>query len=317
LYQKAWRAHLLGDSAELRAERAAMDTMHSAQLAIIAWIGGSSAGASRDAVAALDKMLAHAATKAERLDALALASTLFLSYGMPARAAAAAEEEAGLMDDPVPVRTWQIAAALYGSGDTTSAARAIQLLPALYEKTDARNRVDAKCMSEQWELWQGRTENFAKIESEMAAIKTDVSAIRNDAQVCALTLNVIRSMQSSSADLRTRVSALDAVMQRGPALQSLLRNVANIVLARGAERAGDKVLAYRATKRAPVHPAGWQLRDVMQRESARLAALNGDRAYAIMQYKRYLDAHEIAEPALRQQDDGARADLARLTGERR
>jgi tetratricopeptide (TPR) repeat protein len=317
LYQKSSRVYVLGDTVAMAAERAAIDTMSVDQLFLLTWIGGLGPGSVDAAVLANERLTQRAATNEERVRALATAAHHYLSYGMPARANRAFDQQLQLPGETLPIRVRQILAALYGDVDAGSARRAALDIPGLMRtEMSAVGRVRASCALEQWRLWNGDASTHPSTAEQLARVPDDSVAAKHEAELCVAALATIYAVVMEPSRLSAQVGALDALMRDGPRINTTFRNAFNIILGRAAERAGDRKLAYHAMARIPWHPAGGLFTDVMTRESARLAALNGDTERAIRDYTNYLLLHERAEPALKAEDNAARAHLAQLTAER-
>jgi hypothetical protein len=320
LYQTAFRLLGLGDSAGLAAQRAAMDTMSADRLYAIPFTSGVAPGAVADAVRAMELLVSKSATEGERAVRLYQAGMVYSNSGMPGRAARALEGQLRIADEAdeiIAIRTLQLMISLYTYGDDALARAAVADIDRLQSDATLLRRIRADCARTQWELYQGDRSRYAAATVALARVPQDSTAARIEANVCAQVLATIDAMLNQPHVLANRVGSLEAVMRTGPAMNAMFRNAANIVLARAAERAGDSRLAERAMSRMAVHPNAFWLRATMWRETGRLAAINGDTARAIRMYTKYLDAHEMAEPALKKEDDAVRAELARLTGEQR
>ena len=318
LYHTSWRAHILADSAALKVEHAAVDTMSGDRLWMVGFIGITGSGAASVAAKALDRRVQVAATTDERSRALIDAAVLYLNYGMPQRAARAFDDLLATSDDRSWVNESQVLAALYENGDTASAVRAVKRLEdALKGESDVRASVRGACALEQWRLWHGNTTSLRGTVEKLERVPSDNRFVKLEAEICAGVLATIDAAMRGGSDLGARAQALDQQLEKGPRIDGRFRHAASIALARAAERAGDRKLAYRAMSRFAFHPEMFMLTSTMFRESARLAALNGERDKAITNYTLYLNLHENAEPALRAEVDAARKHLAEITGERR
>jgi hypothetical protein len=315
LYQISWRAHILDDTATLKALRAALDTMSSERLWMMTFVGGSAPGAVADGVRAIDKFTQSAASKDERINAYTIASQLQLMYGLPSRAANSLNELRGLID-PVNLYAIQILSALYANGDAASAeqgARSLAAMPG--QQPSLLGSVKRSCALEQWRVWHDDSSTLRATLDQFARVPADSLRVKQEAEVCARVLNTIQAVVSGG-DAIGNARALNELLRGGPRIDATFRNAANIVASRAAERGGDRKLAYQAISRFAYHPEAWYLFGTMQREAARLAALNGDKPRAIQLYTFYLNMQEMAEPALKTENDAARAHLAQLTAER-
>ncbi|MGQ0561901.1 MAG: hypothetical protein ACT443_08520, partial [Gemmatimonadota bacterium] len=292
-------------------------TMSAGRLWPITWLGLFAPNTVADAVRAIDRGARIAANQAERTSALYTAAYTFLAYGMPSRAAEALDALVAIAPDPVEIHSHQILAALYGSGDQGHARTAVAALEDKLDSGPLASNVRARCAREQWRLWNRETDTHRATVEQLSRIDPDSAFAKLEADVCIRVLATVDALLNKPATLTRRVHELNAIMRDGPAIHSAFANASNIVLARAAEGAGDRALAYRAASRIAFHPMRMFLHSTMLREAARLAALRGDTERAIRLYRRYLNAHELAEPALKQEDDAARTHLAQLTGERR
>jgi hypothetical protein len=82
------------------------------------------------------------------------------------------------------------------------------------------------------------------------------------------------------------------------------------------QAAGDIPGALRTIRRVPVDMEARYAATYL-REQGRLAAAAGDTAAAVLAFDRYLRLRERAEPVLAQEVAQVRAELGRMTGERR
>jgi tetratricopeptide (TPR) repeat protein len=118
-------------------------------------------------------------------------------------------------------------------------------------------------------------------------------------------------------DLRAVLTRLDSVLISEP--QGQLVTLGNLVAARAWEAAGDlgrAVAAIRRTNSLSGLSSPLTFHSTILREEGRLAALAGDRELAIRCFQQYLALRSGADPALKAQVDGVRADLQRLEAQR-
>ncbi|MGQ0815268.1 MAG: hypothetical protein ACT4O1_12550 [Gemmatimonadota bacterium] len=314
-YQRPLRIRALGDSTAIKADRAALDTMDNAGLLGLS-LAGLFLGEVDDALRAIEQMSRNAATDRERADAYEVAGGMYSVYGMPSKSAAALDKLADSSTDPIDAYNFQLLYAVYANGDTASARYADRAMDARLKTASPLQRVRGLCAREQWRLWNGQRDSYSATAAELSRVPPDSAFVKLEADVCMQVLVTIDAM-SQPKTLSKHVRMLDAIMRDGPQIYYVFRNAANVVVARAAERAGDRRLAYRAMSRFPLDPHQYWFSGTMRREMARLAALSGDTARAIQEYTRYLNSQLRAEPGLKLENDAARAHLAQLTGERR
>ncbi|HEY0672811.1 MAG TPA: hypothetical protein VGD27_11115 [Longimicrobiales bacterium] len=315
-YQRAKRIRLLGDSAAIAAERAALDTMSADALRNAAGGGGTTPGSVDDALRAIELHIRKAATRSDREDAYWDALDRYFMYGMPARAQAMAEQLKQLEENDV--AGMQVLAAIYWDGDTKAGAgAAAEIEAALRNRPDLELQTWGACVLEHWRLWRKDASRYEQAQQMLAAVPADSAGLKVFADVCSATIATIRSAVFRESDLPVRVQTLNAIMREGPTVPAFMLNISNIVLGRAAEQIGDRRLAQRAFSR---YPGGdletLEFATTMMRELARLAAINGDRELAVRIYRRYLLLHERAEPSVRRTDDAVRQQFERLVGER-
>jgi len=315
-YQSGARAITLGDSAALRTLRSGLDTAAFSTLYVTSLSPLVYGLGIDESLRALEQWTARATTAEERRSAWRGAQMVYLVLGMPSRSAAAIDK---LVADPEQKARFQavaIADALYGDGDVATAERMLPDLRRALTSADKRSAAAAACLLSQWDLWHGDTstsDRSLQLLQEMANARKDDESLR----LCALMVAALRAHITKSSDAASRLAALDSFERTGPAADAYLLNVGNILTSRLYEQNGDRASALRAIGRQRFSPTGLFLFHVMTREEARLAALAGERDRAIRLYRRYQALRTHAEPAVAKQDDAARRDLARLTGETR
>jgi hypothetical protein len=132
---------------------------------------------------------------------------------------------------------------------------------------------------------------------------------------CARVLDAAAAVLRDAADARTQVLALDSLLLTGPAIGDLNRTVSSIIAVRLLERVGEREAAYHAIRRRMFGGAERGL-STLERETGRLAEVNGDRTAAINAYRNYLEWQYRPEPSMASHVEAAQAALARLTTER-
>ncbi|HUP89465.1 MAG TPA: hypothetical protein VM100_08945, partial [Longimicrobiales bacterium] len=203
---------------------------------------------------------------------------------------------------------------LYADGDSSFAAESARELARMARSTSSpKVRAAATCALDQRALLSGKRVDVAASRRVMLR-GAETSKDSLNVQLCTLIVEALHADQTHSNALQA-VTSLDDFLRRGPQADAMLRTVGNLVASQLFERLGDRNSAARAVKRRAFSPSGFHIGAAPLREEARLRAATGDNGGAIKVYKNYLDLHLRAEPSLKQQDDAARRDLARLTGE--
>lgn len=314
-YQFGYKARFLGDSAALQALRASLDTIDFSELYVLSFgpvVAGTGVG---DAVFAIDKWLARATTREEKLQAYDAAHLAYDIMGMPVRAAAMLRARAQIDDNPFDVHVAALSDALYVNGDTALALEAVAALRQMGSASAPTPlRAGAACFVDQWELLHNRV---VDVSADVRALRTTglSGADSVSADLCALILEALHADAAHEPNARQKLDALDAFLRPGPHGDERLADIGNVVTSQLYERAGNRVSALRAMRRSGYSTTAFSLGETMMREEARLTGLVGERAQAIKLYQKYLAIHSQAEAGLKAEDDAARRDLARLTGE--
>ena len=306
----------LGDSANLRVLRAAMDTMSYGHLYAIALAPMVYGDGMEEAKRATMLMVERATLPEERRDASQAVRTILLNYGMQARASELAQirMDASFPDDDFAFAD-PVMDALFGDGDTIQGRRAVEHLRRFSAGAPQKPRLAFDCAVDMWDLWHGGSTRALQTARALRALPQEGEDSQG-AFLCALILEATHANLTNSANAAQTLAALDQFLAPGPAADGGILHVGNIVAARLWERGGDVNAAYRAISRRAFHPAFFDHVAVMIGEQARLAALTGDSRRAAQLYVQYLQLRKDADPSLRPKVDAARRELARLTRDR-
>jgi hypothetical protein len=258
----------------------------------------------------------------ERGDPGAIASThasVLLNGGRPAEAGRLVH-----IDDTSSVDLrGRIFDALYWGMDTGAAAAAARRLERRVAMTvprgaPGRSQLQDLCAVATWRAARGDYGSADQAidrlrHPALAGLDSSGSvAFTQYVNLCATLLEARRATALHARDAGARLRQADAEARSSILMYS---QAANLVVAQLAEAQGDLPLALRAIRRrgGGFGTFPWYLSTFL-REEGRLAALNGDAAGAIRAYRHYLGIRPDPEPAVKPQDDGVRAELARLTG---
>ncbi|HSG81233.1 MAG TPA: hypothetical protein VLC48_03210 [Gemmatimonadota bacterium] len=250
-----------------------------------------------------------------------------LARGRPTAALAATERIAQAQPESRQHLHLRVLDALYGGGDVeagTSAAQ--QLMPyAAAPFGSASERIEQYqdvCTLEQWRLWHGERSSasatIARLRSSTTSIDTTTAtatSLASYVNTCATLLGAIDATLSSTPDAGRRVTQLDSLLRQLPPaiyFPDRLDRSGHLALAQLFESLGDLGAAYKALQRREFFVSRY-LADYM-REEGRLAALLGDREAAIRAYRHYLALRSDPEPALADEVELVRAELASLIG---
>jgi hypothetical protein len=244
---------------------------------------------------------------------------LHLLRGRPAAALEAAEvlrvsqvEEASF--PRLEVENTLVLSALYGDGDPTAAAAAVERLAASALTREGAPRATAfvpdLCTVAQWRVWNGGPLRMRAVVEQLRAVDT-AGPMKETGIVCALLLEAIESTMRDRSDAVDRVVRLDSALATGPEVQfSTLKVQASLAAARLYERHGDPGGALAAVRRRVYDMDGTGLLLATSlRMEGRLAATVGDTAAAIRAYRHYLALRSDPEPVLRAQADSVRVAL--------
>jgi tetratricopeptide (TPR) repeat protein len=209
--------------------------------------------------------------------------------------------------------------ALYGDGDTTAAAQAVQELERSASAPPAtgmqRNtQLADRCYVELWRLAHGDTATAARSIAELRAARPASaadSAFTPFARDCAITLEAVSASLAGRPDAERYVARLDSLARSGP-YTGVSQQVGNLVVARLKERAGDLRGALAAVRRREYFYGRVAYLSTFLREEGRLAALTGDREAAITAYRHYVALRATPDPVLRPDVARVRAEIERL-----
>jgi serine/threonine-protein kinase len=265
----------------------------------------------------------------------------YVNRGRPAAALADTAAEEDTEFGPHAALYERVLDALYGDGDSLSAASAAGELARMAERsppageTRATGQTDL-CVTSLWRLNHGETAGVSQAISRLRTRAPDdsPSAITTDT-VCAVLLEAKLAAASHAPSARDALDRLDALIRSGPGgqrsgpeiaftlspayVRSLVgispcgfEDFANLEIARLREQQGDVRSALAAVRRRSYayHQSDYLVTHL--REEGRLAALTGDSAGATAAYRHYLALLSNPEPALRSRVDAVRAELAKL-----
>jgi adenylate cyclase len=215
-----------------------------------------------------------------------------------------------------------IEAALYWNGDHAQAQQSAVALAAMMSSDITADSpvadVDTHCMLAQWALWNDDIDAALRT----AALLRSIGDPEGDGDTvirawwCARVLDAGAAALRGTTNARTQVLGLDSLLLTGPAIGNVNRVVSSIIAARLLEMVGEREAAYHAIRRRSFEPGAGRFLSTLERETGRLAEVNGDRAAAINAYRNYLEWQYRAEPSMASHVEAARAALARLTAER-
>jgi serine/threonine-protein kinase len=317
-----WRlAAARGDSAELRALRAAIPQMPLQSLGNILMGSQLDALPMDDARAAVAAAVRRASTRDEGNTSWGGLWVTALNTGRPSEAQRAIVRIPLFEADPSRLPGFVLLAATFGDGDTVAAVSAarelaggVSAVPA-GEGTAREAQFQNRCALEQWRLAHGELTSVGRTIAFLAAAdpKLDDSQTRANAIACTVLLTAWNAVATRGSDAPQKVAALDSLVRTGPSSTSLQQG--NLLLARLYEAQGDLPRAAQTIKRrvfalgVPVYLATYL------REEGRLAALTGDRDGAIRAYRHYLTLRDDPEPSLLRQASEVRKELAKLLAE--
>ena len=318
-----WRVAVVrGDSAVLSSLRPRLPSLGTPSLRAIAMAAQHTGLGQGDGERALRALGARAALAAEQLDVLMAEHSLALGQGRPVRALDVTER----LEDAQP---WsrahlrlRVLDALYGDGDSTTAAAAAGALASTVDRS-AERQSDARalqladlCVLSQWRvaaLRGGRPDPVL-----VAQVRAAVSVLRRaelprvvvpigvTPPACAELLDAQLAVAIGAPDARRQVEQLDALMLTGPAIGDA-RTYAHLIVARLYQRLGapDRALA---AVRQRAYLRGWpRYLAVSVEEEVRLALALGDSAAARVAASRALTLRAEPEASLQPRLDSLRA----------
>ena len=265
----------------------------------------------------------RAATDAARLQYHWMRGLVDLNAGRPAAARAQFDSVARLDPADLTSHTARVISALYADGDSTDAAAAAQMLArnataAVPDSGPARgNRLEADCALELWRLNANQSGSVARTVARLRNTRPPRDPLQRvrEYEVCASMLEATAAALAGRADARRLVERADSLMRLGPEAGGFgAPPFHNLAIGRLFAALGDPARGRAAVVRAGSNGNRFVAASYL-REEGRLAALIGDSDAAIRAYGRYLELRVDHEPALKQQVDEVRAELARLVGE--
>ena len=318
-----WRmAYTLRDTAALARIRARFDQLSGKNLLNIFERSQETGARLDDARRAVAVLLKRADSDSAQRDALRLQYQLAMNGGRPREGLAASTKIEREFDDSPPSR---ITDAVYWDGDSAAADEAVRVrlrrTRVLASGTDDRRaQYDDICFVQQWRLARGE---LGSVRPDIARLRAavvpgltaaDSASVAVNGSMCADLLEAwlaTAARQSSAAGL---VARLDSLVARGA--DGWWGEGWNLVLARLLEKQGNLPRALAMVRRREYGLRTPRYFSTYLREEGRLAALAGDTAGAIGAYQHYLALRSDPEPPLRAERDSARAEVARLVGER-
>ena len=312
------------DTAALQHLRSRFDRMPTRPLGWMSSIWQEYGWPIDDARRATMILLKRASTPSERDLALFSLHHLAMNAGRPVEALATLPKVSEGFGVPQLPLYFQVLDAIYWQGDTAAAAEAArQLARSADVPTGVRRSIKAQqyfdiCVVEQWRLGQGNTNAtsraVAKLRTAAAPpVSGEIVSFRN---TCALMLQAWSATLTKEPEARMLVASLDSLLRTGPPAWSMLR-YGNLLVARLYEMHGDLGRASVAVRRGSSSLDGPPaFLSAYLREQARLSALTGDRQRAIWAYQHYLALRTNPEASLKADAEDAKAELAKLLGER-
>ncbi len=314
-------AGLLGDSLALGAWRSSLDTLPWRQV-FGAGIVAQHAGAGlADAELASKKALERARTRNENWLSLNRLTTLMLNTGRPRAAREFAERAREFEpDNGLHSHLWnQIDRALFWGADTSLAIDAAKRLQAFADEplsADAhvrRRQIGDHCALGMWHAATGNSGAARQSLTFLGGSPDDEPPVDRRAyrRTCVATLH---ALLASPGERRAAIDRLDSLLRTGPATNWVALRRMNLTAASLWSAEGDVERALAAVRRRD-YALAINYASTFYREEGRLAALAGDKAGAIDAYQRYLALRVNPEPAVQEEINQVRRELAKLVGE--
>jgi tetratricopeptide (TPR) repeat protein/TolB-like protein len=319
-YMRWHIALALGDTSTARTMAARLDSMHPvsrhAVLGAAQWYGYRI----EDAERVVSIMRAGAATTSRMSGALNAEHRLAMNRGMLRRAQAALEILPGPAIDRDLLR---VRDALHWDGDTAIAEQAAKRLrrmaslPASDTTIAAWQRAEIECELSLWNLARERIDSAATALQRMKAARTNLEMLftSDDVAYCGSLVDAW-TVLLRSGDLKPLMQRADSIYLNSTTSYFV---IGNLIQARLRERMGDPAGAL-ATIRRVLLGAPDLTQDYIStylRETARLAALNGNHELAREYYRRYVALRSAADSVLQSDVARAKAELERLNAEPR
>ncbi len=247
---------------------------------------------------ALDVLNSKAATTSERVDAILAQHSLALNHGRSADALAWTTRLHEVKPDSHAHLRLQVLDALYGDGDTTAAAMAVNRLSRtadsiFHDFPLARRRADADaCVIGQWRLAHEDTTGVAAITHDLSSRRVWHESELGSVSwgVCGQLLSVALAVTARRPDALARVQHLDALMLT-PAVAGNSSMYAHLLVSRLYERLGQQRLALAAVRKRD-EMLGWPTYLAASlRQEWRLATAVGDVEGASIARQRYIACH--------------------------
>ena len=306
-----WRVGLARrDEPALRSVRDAFPRLDAANLRSIAMASLFDAVGVQDGERALRIRRALATRSADELDALLAQHSFALNQGRPVLALDITEQLQELQPGTRAHLRLRVLDALYASGDTVAAQRAVVELASVADARtaatpDARGAQLANlCVLEQWRLAHGDRRATARVVARLRAAGSLLVTVPVAAPplACAELLATMRAVAAREPTALAQVQRLDSLMLTGPAVSDA-STYAPLVIARLYERLGEPARALEALRRRG-YMSGWpRYLATVRREEGDLALAAGDSVGAVAVYRQYLALRNDPEP------DGARDDV--------
>ena len=323
-YSQLWIAGTaLGDSALVRRWRALATPTRTDLGNVVDWAieaGGSLADA--EYAAALHR--AGAASDRDRFDAWQDEHLLSLARGQPARLVHAYATLFPVPAELPPGRTmsrwagataaqWAVLDALFDCGDPALAARARRALDGALG--DSLTMPVGLTVAALYDVMHGDPRAADGAIPLLRRLQVADSDNRLRVARLALLLDAPLAAASGRADAPAALARLDSALRDPPmamASDEIFGPVGNLVAARLWERSGDVPRALAAVRRRLFFQRRAYFFGAVLRQEGRLATLAGDRAGAVVAYRRYLRLRGDAEPSVRTEVASVRGALADL-----
>lgn len=320
-----WQAALaFGDTAMADLIRGRFDELSTLALRAVVRTSLLKGFPQADAELAASILRERSGTSAERWGTLTLLHDFELDRGRPSAALALSEGMPAVQPEARFHLKLRVLDALYGGGDTLAATEAVKALES-YASSPLADRTDDRaaqfsdiCAVEQWRLWHGQFDSARHSIDRLrsATFPADSSLTVGFARTCAALLDALHAALTTSPDADVLVARFDSLIRtlpEGAIVPLRLDRVGNLAVAQLLEAQGDLEAAYRAVQRREFFMTRYLASYL--REEGRLATLVGDRDGAIRAYRHYLTLRSDPEPALADETEWVRSELARLTGE--
>lgn len=312
-------ALVLADSVAVATVRSRFADLPLMQLQSIAWWSQSQGIGLDDGTRAMELLLRRAAGGGERRLAIQTIVPNLLNRGRPDevnRLLASFELGFGRFQAVGGVREFQIYAALYWDGDSTTAAAAAQRLESYLGggsmgPGEVGDRQTASCALAHWHIAAGDFDAARAMLAGMRRVTRRANSLPSVVSpVCYPAVEA--QLAAASGDRGSAAEALarlDSTLLATSNYRDQLVTVGNILAARLHERRGDRRRSLEIVQR---RAAFGMFLSTQLREEGRLAALIGDRATAVRAYRHYVALRSKAEPRLRSDVERVRRELDQL-----